>query len=346
VSFNASASKPGTGHQISTYAWDFGDGGRASGVNPTHGFGASGTYNVVLVVTDEVGQTATASKQVPVAVASSTPPPTALFVFSPTTPAAGQAVLFNATQSTASPGHTIMSYSWNFGDGNTSTSGPTTSNTFVAAGTYQVVLKVTDDLGLTGTTTLPVPVSSSSNTAPPIASFAFSPQQPALGDTVTFDARNSTAAAGHSIASFKWTFGDNSGTVTATSPTGTTHVYSPASGAGTYVVVLVVTDDVGGTATATQNIQVGSPPAPTADFVATVNATTREVVFDASTSKAAQGQTITDYAWVFGDSATIFHVATKTTTHTYPGSGSFSVTLTVTDSAGRTGVTSKSVVVP
>jgi PKD repeat protein len=39
-------------------------------------------------------------------------------------------------------------------------------------------------------------------------------------------------------------------------------------------------------------------------------------------------------------------VATKTTTHTYPGSGSFSVTLTVTDSAGRTGVTSKSVVVP
>src|ERR1700754_3777213 len=35
-----------------TYAWDFGDGGTSTAANPTHTFGASGTYAVKLTVND------------------------------------------------------------------------------------------------------------------------------------------------------------------------------------------------------------------------------------------------------------------------------------------------------
>jgi PKD repeat protein len=335
VSFNASQSTPGPGHNIASYAWDFGDGGRAGGVSPNHSFGAAGGFNVVLTVTDEVGQSASIAKSVPVAIAPSTPQPTADFVISPTDPSVNQSVLFNASQSRAATGHSIVSYSWNFGDGGTG-SGVTATHPYGAAGTYSAVLQVTDDIGQTASTSKTVTVSNTSPTQPPTAVFTFSPSAPALGDTVFFNASNSAPAPGRTIASYKWTFGDNSAPVTSGSPT-TTHVYSAASGAGSYTVVLVVTDDVGKTATTSQSIPVGSPPAPTAAFVYSPAqpAPAQPIVFDASLSSAAQGQTIVDYAWVFGDDPTIIHTPNKTITHTYTQSATYTVSLRVTDSAGR-----------
>jgi len=59
----------------------------------------------------------------------------------------GQPTTFDASAS-ASPVGTIASYSWNFGDGVTlETSGPTTSHTYAAAGTYEVTLTVTNSAG-------------------------------------------------------------------------------------------------------------------------------------------------------------------------------------------------------
>ena len=338
VSFNASQSTPGPGHNIASYSWDFGDGGKAGGVNPSHSFGSAGGYSVVLTVTDEVGQIAAATKQVAVGAAPSTPAPTADFVFSPAAPASGQSVSFNASQSKAASGHSIVSLSWNFGDGGTD-SGMTPSHTFNTVGTFSVVLVVTDDLGQTGTASKQVPVTSSSATPPPTAVFTFSPSQPALGDTVSFNASNSTPSSGRSIVSYKWTFGDNSAPVTASTPT-TTHIYSASSGAGNFTVTLVVTDNATppGTGTTTQVVPVGNPPAPSAKFTFSPSpaVVAQPVFFDATISTAAQGQTITDYAWVFGDNTTIVHTANKTISHSYAAAGTYSVTLTVTDSAGRT----------
>ncbi len=66
------------------------------------------------------------------------------------------AVDFDGSGSSDSDG-TITNYSWDFGDGNTA-SGQVASHTFAAAGDYSVSLTVTDDGGLTDTSTQTVSV--------------------------------------------------------------------------------------------------------------------------------------------------------------------------------------------
>jgi chitodextrinase len=63
VTFNGSGSSDPDGTIVS-HDWDFGDGGTASGANPTHTYTAPGTYlryTVTLTVTDNVGATDTAT---------------------------------------------------------------------------------------------------------------------------------------------------------------------------------------------------------------------------------------------------------------------------------------------
>jgi len=66
ASFSASASSdPYPGGSISTYSWNWGDGtATGSGVTPTHTFVASGTYAVVLTVTDNYGLASASSTDV------------------------------------------------------------------------------------------------------------------------------------------------------------------------------------------------------------------------------------------------------------------------------------------
>ena len=62
IFFNASSSTITDG----SYAWDFGDGTRASGVNPIHSYGQARTYTVSMTVRNALGQSATISKTVTV----------------------------------------------------------------------------------------------------------------------------------------------------------------------------------------------------------------------------------------------------------------------------------------
>ncbi len=65
---------------------------------------------------------------------------------------------------------------------------------------------------------------------------------------------------------------------------------------------------------------------------------------DASASGAADGATLNSYEWDWGDgSATDFGV---TATHTYAAAGNYTVQLTVKDSLGSTGTTTKQAQVP
>ena len=86
--------------------------------------------------------------------ATANPGPVAAFFASSN----GLTVTFDASGSYASDG-TIVSFAWNFGDGNTGT-GTSLSHTYNSAGTYTVSLTVTDNGGYTGSTSHKVTVSS------------------------------------------------------------------------------------------------------------------------------------------------------------------------------------------
>lgn len=71
VHFDASVSKAGAGHNIVRYVWNFGDGAERLDTNTptaTHIFASEGTYIVTLNIADEVGQVATVTGTVKVAV--------------------------------------------------------------------------------------------------------------------------------------------------------------------------------------------------------------------------------------------------------------------------------------
>ncbi len=144
---------------------------------------------------------------------------------------------------------TIVTYAWDFGDGATTT-GAQAGHTYAAAGTYTVTLTVTDNGGLSGTSTQQVTVSSLVNQAP-VASFTFACTDLAC----TFDGTGSTDADG-TVTTYAWAFGDGA---TATGATAT-HTYSAA---GTYTATLTVTDNGSMTGSVSQTVTVSvNAPAP------------------------------------------------------------------------------------
>jgi PKD repeat protein/uncharacterized protein YraI len=148
--FSGSGSSDSDGTIVS-YAWLFGDGTSGDEVNVTHSYGAPGSYQVRLTVTDNTRITAQATHTVQVnEPAPVNQPPTAVISGSATA-AVGQTVQFDGSESSDSDGG-IVSYAWDFGDGGTG-SGITVTHVYTGAGTYQVVLMVTDDGGLTANAT-------------------------------------------------------------------------------------------------------------------------------------------------------------------------------------------------
>jgi PKD repeat protein len=101
-------------------------------------------------------------------------------------------------------------------------------------------------------------------------------------------------------------------------------------------------DETGQSATKSNTVGVGSA-APTASFVyspSTVNVGA-QVNFDASASRAAAGQTITEYQWNFNGS--IVTSGSPRTQWTFGAANTYPVSLRVTDSSGQTATTTVSV---
>ena len=152
--------------QIDSYVWDFGD-GSATGTGDTikHTFDA-GTYTITLTVTDDQGLTSADSVSITVD-SDTTPPPTnqiPVAVASSDWIAGGTAPLpvgFDGSTSYDNGG-SIVSHSWNFGDGSAVATGDIVEHTF-DAGTYTITLTVTDNGDATATDTVSITVDS----APP-----------------------------------------------------------------------------------------------------------------------------------------------------------------------------------
>jgi PKD repeat protein len=108
----------------------------------------NGNYNVILTVTDKDGAVTT---QTVVAKVDNVAP-TIASVTLPQNVLAGTAAQFAATATDIGTKDTLT-YSWNFGDNTTPTTGQNSTHTYTTAGTYSVILTVTDKDGAVTTTT-------------------------------------------------------------------------------------------------------------------------------------------------------------------------------------------------
>jgi len=140
ISFDASASSDPDG-SIAAYAWDFGDGQFGTGRTASHTYTWAGTFTIKLKVTDDRGKTA--DKTEALTVIKPNDMPRADFGFSPSGGFYPIDILFDGTAST-DPDGTIISYAWDFGDGETSTAAQPLHR-FKSWGTYAVKLAVVDD---------------------------------------------------------------------------------------------------------------------------------------------------------------------------------------------------------
>jgi PKD repeat protein len=143
VDFSAVLSSD-AGGTIVAYAWDLGDGTLSDQVEFSHTYTVEGVYTVSLTVTDDKGATATETVDVTVAIPND--PPMAMIGSDVTSGVAPLVVSF--TSSASDPDGTVASIEWDFGDGATSNEADPV-HTYSSAGSYPVVLSVTDDRGAT-----------------------------------------------------------------------------------------------------------------------------------------------------------------------------------------------------
>ena len=280
-------------------AWDFGDGTVSTSINPVKVYTLPGVYQVQLIA-DFGGCFDTAYQTVTVLAK-----PRANFTALNTTSCKAPHTVSFTNLSSGGTG-----YSWDFGDGNTSTvRNPT--HTYTTTGIFTVTLIVTNANGCSDTLQKPGFV----QILPPDVAINNLPVSACAPLTWTF---TSTINSVDPVVSYQWDFGDGS-TSSLPNPV---HTFS----AGTYTIQLVITTAGGCTDTATVSPGIIASIKPVANFVA--NPTDVCAHIPVSFTDLSTGA-ITSWRWLFGDGGTS---ADQNPIHVYEDTGYFDVTLIVCNS--------------
>lgn len=161
VSFNADGSYDPDG-TIVKYEWDFGEGAGFQDFTENegaaeHAYTIGGLYTAILRITDDDGAMSTANAEIDV-----NSPPVAVTNADPADGNAPLTVLFSADGSSDSDG-IIVKFEWDFDEGagweDFSEAEGVAEYTYVSAGTYTAVLRVTDDDGAEDMDSVPIEVS-------------------------------------------------------------------------------------------------------------------------------------------------------------------------------------------
>ena len=311
------------GGSIAYYKWDFGD--PVTGINntsevenPQHTFSKSGTFVVALQAIDINNCSTTTYLTITVS-----PLPKAAFSH-----AGGNCdnlVSFKDLTTNAS----ISRWIWDFGDGNMQTidapQTPETSHNYPFPGIYEVSLVTLSTGGCSDTITETI------RRTPCIASeFAVTDAVICQKRTMRFTESSTCQAP---IASWQWSFGDNTSAVFTTPQAYIEHAYTVA---GTYTVRMVVaTQMVGGLVTDTSSRQVIVKPAAIASYKWQDACIGGSTVFQ--NISQPNNTIIQSYFWNFGDPASL----TDTTSLMHPEYrynlyGQYDVKLVVTNTIGCT----------
>ena len=144
-----------------TYSWDFGDGNSSTGQQTTYTYHTPWTYEATLTATDSDGNTTTSQVTIQVEEGVSTP---WVWLQIEADPLSGPGPLtVNMEGVIEWWDGDDYTYSWDFGDGNSST-GQQTSYTYSVPWSYEAILTATDSDGNTVTSQVTVYVEPSSST--------------------------------------------------------------------------------------------------------------------------------------------------------------------------------------
>ncbi len=192
------SSQVGTGTgAITEWLWVFGDGGTSTEENPLYTFNGAGQRTVGLKVKNQYGCEST--KNIP----------SAIHVNGPAVDFAASAtsscqVPFNVNFTDHSTGAGALTYNWNFGNGQTSTSA-NPSTTFTAPGAYQVSLNVSDNSGCSSHKELTINAGNEGGIA-----VGASLTRVCIGQTVNLSMQSTEAPL-----SWSWDFGNGIGSSSA-----------------------------------------------------------------------------------------------------------------------------------
>jgi gliding motility-associated-like protein len=280
-----------------SWQWNFGD---ASPLNntqsPLHLFPGSGTYDVMLKVTNTFGCADSTKKKVTVLES-----PDVDFAFKNV--CARDVVTF--TDSTK--GKNFISWNWDFGDGTTSTSQNNT-HIYPIAGVYPVSLIVKNNLGCADTAVKSISVST-------LPTPLFKANVTCLGKITSFTDLSTDVVP---IKQWFYDFGDGNNSISQNP----NYVYANP---GVYNVSLTVTNING--CDSTYNIPVTVDAIPKANYVADTICVNNPTTFtDISTGSVIR------WEWDFGDGSK--DTVGPVTTHVYAASGSYLTSLKIYTAGG------------
>jgi PKD repeat protein len=260
-------------------------------------------------------------------------PPTATTQAYPTSGQAPLAVSFSAQAN--DPDGVIVSQTWDFGDGTTSSSQNTT-HTYTSPGIYNATFTVLDNDGAQSTsliqvsvTSPPSPTSPSSppppQNQPPSLVAAANPTEGPAPLSVSFIA--SATDPDGSVTAYLWEFGDGE-TSNQQSPT---HVYKSP---GTYLAKVTASDNQGASTSKSLTITVSSqnsPPNLSATVYPQEGPQPLKVTFAAQASDPEGG--LVSITWDFGDGNISREAVTE---HIYTQPGRYTALVEARDSQGAT----------
>ncbi len=287
-----------SGHTISNYQWNFGDGAASTSATPTHTYNGTGTYTVTLVYTTTTGCTDSVVMTDAVKVGTK---PHASFSITPTMVCAFQPIHFTDNST-----GTIDQWFWTFGDGGTSAvQNPVYQ--YSDTGYFNVQLVVFNN-------TCPdtLQIKNAVYIKPPIAAFV-------IGGNCTDKYTKTFSDRSIGATSWYWSFGDG-GTSTQQNPV---HTYA---GKGAYPVTLSVSNGTCQHSASMTVMVVDEKAGFTGDTAICRNATAS---FQALGINPAY---IASWQWDFGDG--ISSNSNTLATHVYTATGAYNVRLIITDILG------------